>query len=108
MGYKSKHVAHRIETIGGRHGGGTPGIRYLYRGVFIECHGYYEGEHCVCWQAIDRDGIGAFAHGWNLMTTKREIDREYEEYSGSFPGYDDDALKRMGVSKEFYLKYKDK
>ena len=100
-----KHIAHRILKAYS----GAAGIRYIYRGVFIECVGYFDPEHCVCWQGIDFDGIGAFAHNWSLAGTKKEIDRQIDEYDKSpWKGYDDKALEKMGISKEIYLKFKDK
>ena len=30
---------------------------YLYRGFRIECVGYYNPDHRVCWEAIDENGI---------------------------------------------------
>lgn len=52
--------AHRLPH--NKMGRSEVGIRYLYRGVFIECGGYFRPEHSVVWYGIDEDGTCAFAH----------------------------------------------
>jgi len=42
---------------------------YEYRGYEITCHGYYEPEQSVCWEAVDpHTGCGDFH-----ATTKRQL-----------------------------------
>lgn len=110
--------AHRLPH--NKRGRSEVGIRYLYRGVFIECCGYFQGEHCVVWEAIDEDGYGAFAHCFDLYSCKKFIDDDLAdlEKKGRKFTYDDEAFakmnslfKRLGGTidlKEFYNKYKDK
>ena len=50
--------AHRLSY--NKMGRSEVGIRYLYRGVFIECGGYFAPDHSVVWMAIDEDGYFAF------------------------------------------------
>ena len=45
----------------------------MYRGIEILSVGYYQPEHCVCWEAVDSNGCG-FAHGFSLAMTKRLVD----------------------------------
>lgn len=97
------------------------GVRYLYRGVFIECCGYFQGEHCVVWEAIDEDGICAFAHSFDLYSCKHYIDEYFEELEkkeGRKFAYSEEAFAKMQSLfirvggtidlREFYNKYKDK
>ena len=65
---KAKHRAKRISSG-----------RYLYRGFEIICVGYYPPEQRFCWEAVDNDGISAFAHGYSLKEVKMWIDYELEE-----------------------------
>lgn len=46
---------------------------YIYRGFEVNCVGYYNPEHRVCWEAVDENGCG-FAHGFSFAMTKRLID----------------------------------
>lgn len=50
---------------------------YLYRGFEIICVGYYEPEHHIAWEAVDKNGCG-FAHSFSLKETKAEIDWELD------------------------------
>lgn len=97
------------------------GVRYLYRGVFIECCGYLQGEHCVVWEAIDEDGTCAFAHSLDLYSCKYHIDRYFEDLEkkeGRKFAYSEEAFAKMQSLfsrvggtidlREFYNKYKDK
>ncbi len=65
---KTKHGAKRLSSD-----------HYLYRGFEIICVGYYNPEHRVCWEAINNDGISAFAHGYSLKEVKMLIDYELDE-----------------------------
>ena len=38
---------------------------YVYRGYDVNCVGYYEPEHRVCWEGVDKDGCGV-AHGFSM------------------------------------------
>ena len=67
MTMKAKHQAKRISAG-----------HYIYRGYEIINVGYYNPEHCACWEAIDTDGSG-FAHGFSLAMTKRIIDEELDK-----------------------------
>ena len=51
---------------------------YLYRGFEINCVGYYNPEHSVCWEAVDEFGCG-FAHSHTLKETKKWVDIELDE-----------------------------
>lgn len=97
------------------------GIRYLYRGVFIECGGYFQPEHSVVWEAIDEDGSCAFAHSFDLYSCKKFIDEELERIQkkeGRSFAYSDEGFVNMQSLynclggtvdlKEFYDKYKGK
>ena len=72
-----KYVCHRVHTD--IHGRSYEGIRYRYRGIFIECGGYFSPDHSVVWEAIDEDGHGAFAHCFDLFSCKHFIDEELDE-----------------------------
>lgn len=52
---------------------------YLYRGFQIECVGYYQPEHRVCWEAVEENGINGWAHHYTLKDVKREIDDELDK-----------------------------
>lgn len=114
-----KYRAHRLPH--NKRGRSEVGIRYLYRGVFIECGGYFAPDRSVVWEAIDEDGFGAFAHCFDLYSCKKFIDDELlrlEQREGRKFSYDDEAFakmnslfKRLGGTidlMEFYNKYKDK
>lgn len=64
---KAKYRAKRI------HSG-----RYQYRGVIIHCVGYYEPEHRICWEAIDKDGCG-FAHAYTFRDCKYFVDKDLDK-----------------------------
>ena len=111
--------AHRLPH--NKMGRSEVGIRYLYRGVFIECGGYFQPDHSVVWYGIDEDGTCAFAHCFDLYSCKKFIDDELlrlEQREGRKFSYDDEAFakmnslfKRLGGTidlREFYNKYKDK
>lgn len=51
---------------------------YIYRGFEVNSVGYYHPEHCVCWEAVDKDGSG-FAHGTSLAMTKALIDYQLDK-----------------------------
>lgn len=51
---------------------------YIYRGFEVICVGYYNPDHCVCWEAVDEHGHG-FAHSYSLKTTKALIDYELDK-----------------------------
>ena len=99
---------HRLHRIGPKGARGLPGIRYVYRGVFIECAGYYPPEHRVCWNGIDSDGICGFAHGTSLSDTMAEIDRDIDVLNVVQP-YTAEAVailaETIGSSKEDVEKY---
>ena len=93
----------------------------MYRGVFIECGGYFQPDHSVVWYGIDEDGTGAFAHCFDLYSCKKFIDDELlrvEQREGRKFSYDDEAFAKMNSLftllggtidlKEFYIKYRDK
>lgn len=63
----AKHVAHRVNK----------GI-YEYRGFRIECVGYYNPEHRVCWEAVDEDGWG-FGHAYTLKECKMWVDKRLDK-----------------------------
>lgn len=46
---------------------------YTYKGVQINCIGYYPPEKRVVWEAVDKNGNG-FAHSFSLKDTIRLID----------------------------------
>lgn len=110
--------AHRLPY--NKMGRSEVGIRYLYRGVFIECGGYFQPDHSVIWYGIDEDGTCAFAHCFDLYSCKKFIDDDLAdlEKKGHKFAYDDEAFakmdrlfKQLGGTidlKEFYNKYKDK
>lgn len=111
--------AHRLSY--NKMGRSEVGIRYLYRGVFIECGGYFAPDHSVVWMAIDEDGYEAFAHCFDLYSCKKFIDEELERIQkkeGRSFAYSDKGFanmqslyNRLGGTvdlKEFYDKYKGK
>ena len=52
---------------------------YLYKGYKISNLGYYQPDHCVCWEAVDKDGCACF-HGNTLREVEMLInDSEWEE-----------------------------
>ena len=68
MRLKQKHKCTRISKG-----------HYIYRGYKIICVGYYHPEHRVCWEAIDKDDISGFAHGFSLKEVKWWIDYELDK-----------------------------
>lgn len=46
---------------------------YLYNGYLIYSIGYYNPEHCVCWEAVDVNGNGV-AHGKSMKECKMWVD----------------------------------
>lgn len=99
-----KYVCHRVKTkFPGR---SYEGIRYRYRGVFIECGGYFKPDHSVVWEAIDEDGIGAFAHSFDLHSCKywidQELDKMTEEKRNNF--YTEEGLKNLSSVLGFPVK----
>ena len=46
---------------------------YTYKGIQINCIGYYPPEKRVVWEAVDKDGCG-FCHSFSLKDTIRLID----------------------------------
>ena len=90
-----KYVCHKVKT--NRPGRSYEGIRYRYRGVFIECGGYFAPDHSVVWVAIDEDGYGAFAHCFDLYSCKQfiddELDKMTEEKRKNF--YTAEGLERL-------------
>ena len=46
---------------------------YTYKGIQINCIGYYPPEKRVVWEAVDKDGCG-FCHSFPLKDTIRLID----------------------------------
>lgn len=101
---KNKYVCHRVKTL--YTGRSYAGIRYRYRGVFIECGGYFQPDHCVVWEAIDEDGIGAFAHSFDLHSCKHfideDLDRMSEEKRKNF--YTEVGLKNLSETLGFEVK----
>ena len=51
---------------------------YIYRGFEVNCIGYYQPEHRVCWEAVDEHGCG-FAHSYSLAMTKILIDSKLDK-----------------------------
>lgn len=55
---------------------------YLYKGYAVYSIGYYEPEHCICWEAVDINGC-AIAHGKSFAECKLfvddYIDRKHEQ-----------------------------
>jgi hypothetical protein len=50
---KNKYVCHRVKAdILGR---SYEGIRYRYRGIFIECGGYFQGNTASCGKLLTRN-----------------------------------------------------
>lgn len=43
--------------------------KYKFKGFTISCCGYHQPDHCVWWEAVDKDGCACF-HG----TTLREVE----------------------------------
>lgn len=62
-----KYHAHRIDKQ-----------VYEYRGFRIECVGYYNPDHKIAWEAVDKDGYG-FAHAFTLRECKMWVDYEIEK-----------------------------
>ena len=52
---------------------------YLYRGFEIICVGYYNPEHRVCWEAVEKDGLSGFGQSYSLKETKKWVDYELDE-----------------------------
>jgi len=52
--------------------------QYRYKGFIINCLGYYEPEHRICWEAVDHDGTG-FAHAYTKREVMWNIDYEIAE-----------------------------
>ena len=46
---------------------------YTYKGIQINCIGYYPPEKRVVWEAVDKDGCG-FCHSFSLKDTIRLIE----------------------------------
>lgn len=46
---------------------------YTYKGIQINCIGYYPPEKRVVWEAVDKDGCG-FCYSFSLKDTIRLID----------------------------------
>ena len=46
---------------------------YTYKGIQINCIGYYPPEKRVVWEAVDKDGCG-ICHSFSLKDTIRLID----------------------------------
>ena len=88
-----KYVCHRVHSD--IHGRSYEGIRYRYRGVFIECGGYFAP-----------DGYGAFAHCFDLYSCKHFIDEELdkmtEEKRKNF--YTAEGLERLSRKLGFPVK----
>jgi hypothetical protein len=55
---------------------------YTYKGIHINCIGYYPPEKRVVWEAVDKNGCG-FAHSFSLRGAIRKIDEDIknETYS---------------------------
>lgn len=53
--------------------------KYEYRGIHINCIGYYNPEHRVCWEAIDEYGCG-FAHAYSLKECKNLVDIDLDKF----------------------------
>ena len=52
---------------------------YLYKGYKISNLGYHQPDHCVCWEAVDKDGCACF-HGNTLREVEMLInDSEWED-----------------------------
>lgn len=53
--------------------------RYLYKGYTITNCGYHHPDHCVWWEAVDKDGYACF-HGHTLREVEMLInDSEWED-----------------------------
>ena len=65
-----------IKLVKGLHATKPTRIRkghYLYNGYLIYSVGYYNPEHCVCWEAVDVNGNGV-AHGKSMKECKMWVD----------------------------------
>ena len=51
---------------------------YEYRGFEIICIGYYNPEHKVVWECVDKNGHG-FGHDFSLKGCKFWIDEELKK-----------------------------
>lgn len=63
----NKHKAKRIR----------PG-KYNYRGITINCIGYFEPEHRICWEAVDETGC-SFAHAYTFRDCKYLVDKDLDK-----------------------------
>lgn len=53
--------------------------KYKFKGYTISCCGYHQPDHCVWWEAVDKDGFGCF-HGHTLREVEMMInDYEWEQ-----------------------------
>lgn len=74
---------------------------YLYKGYKISNLGYHQPDHCVWWEAVDKDGCACF-HGNTLREVEMQInDSEWEDKLKA----KDDEIARL---REIVLEMSDK
>lgn len=71
--------------------------KYLYKGYKISNLGYHQPDHCVWWEAVDKDGFACF-HG----NTLREVEMMINDYEWEckIKAKDAEIAKRDALIKE--------
>lgn len=76
--------------------GGAPGIRFLYKGIFISCAGKLGASRKTAWSGVDMDGVSLFATAPLLRQCLELIDNDGDVFTGAFQ-YSDKALEQIST-----------
>jgi hypothetical protein len=56
--------------------------KYMYKGFEVNCFGYYEPEHRVVWEGVDKNIGKGIARGYTKSEVMSEIDCYMQENQG--------------------------